>query len=101
MQANAFQFLCVHGIGDTQQMQLQTFDVEVQRRRFWSWYIMHCHNTEGFGVLEPVGDVSNLPLPWPEEDFASGTLISPTTTLISIEGSTSIFAELTKILTLW
>jgi hypothetical protein len=99
--ANAFHLLCVLGIGNIQQQKIQTFEVEVQRRRFWSWYFMHCHNTERFGILDAVGDLMSLPLPWPEEDFSQGTLTSPTVTLTSIEGSTSVFAEMSKIMTLW
>lgn len=82
-------------------MQAQTFEAEVQRRRFWSWYIMHCHSADGSGALEPVGDIMNLPLPWSEEDFAAGVLSASPTSLASTEGCTSIFAELTKIMTLW
>lgn len=99
--ANAFQLLCILGIGNTQQQKIQTFEVEVQRRRFWSWYIMHCHNTESTGILDAVGDLMSLPLPWSEEDFSHGTLTSPTVTLASTEGSTSVFAEMSKIMTLW
>ncbi|KAK5062508.1 hypothetical protein LTR84_004581 [Exophiala bonariae] len=99
--ANAFHLLCILGIGNSQQQKIQAFDVEVQRRLFWSWYIMHCHNTESRGVLDTVGDLMSLPLPWPEEDFGLGTLTSPTTTLASSEGSTSVFAEMSKIMTLW
>lgn len=99
--ANAFQLLCILGIGNIQQQKIQTFEVEVLRRRFWSWYIMHCHNTESFGVLDTVGDLMSLPLPWSEEDFSLGTLTSPTATLASTEGSTSVFGELSKIMTLW
>jgi hypothetical protein len=99
--ANAFHLLCILGIGNTQQQKIQTFEVEVLRRRFWSWYIMHCHNTESSGVLDPVGDLMNLPLPWSEEDYGLGILTTSTTTLASTEGSTSVFAEMSKIMTLW
>jgi hypothetical protein len=99
--ANAFHFLCIHGIGDTKQMQIETFEVELQRRHFWSWYIMHCHSNESFGVLEAAGNIENLPLPWPEHEFAAGSLCSQPTILKSTEGSTSIFAELVKLMTFW
>ena len=99
--ANAFHLLCILGIGNIQQQKIQSFEVEVQRRRFWSWYLMHCHSTESFGVLDTVGDLMSLPLPWSEEDFSLGTLTLPTVTLASTEGSVSGFAELSKIMTLW
>lgn len=99
--ANAFHALCVNGIGDIMQQQMQTIEVEVQRRRFWSWYLMHCHNTESFKVLDSIVDVQSLPLPWCEDDFSVGTLTTPTGTLTSTEGSTSIFAELAKVMTIW
>lgn len=99
--ANAFHLLCILGIGNIEQQKIQTLEVEVQRRQFWAWYIMHCHNTESFGTLDTVGDLMSLPLPWSEEDFSLGTLKSPTGTLASTEGSTSVFGELSKIMTLW
>lgn len=63
----------MHGIGDKEQQKNEAVEVEVLRRRFWSWHIMHCHSTEGSGALEPVGDILSLPLPWSEEDFTVGT----------------------------
>jgi hypothetical protein len=99
--ANAFHLLSMLSIGNTQQQKIQTFEAEVQRRHFWSWYIVHCHSTESSGVLDPVGDLTSLPLPWFKEDFSLGMLTSPTTTLASTKGSTSVFAELSKIMTLW
>jgi hypothetical protein len=82
-------------------MEVETFEVELQRRNFWSWYIMHCHSNESFGILEAAGDISSLPLPWPEDEFAAGYLTSLPTNLNSTEGSTSIFAELVKLMTFW
>lgn len=93
--------LGILGFGNIQQQKIQTFEAEVQRRRFWSWYIMHCHSTESIGIFDTVSDLMSLPLPWSEDDFSLGTLTLPTATLASTEGSASGFAELIKIMTLW
>jgi hypothetical protein len=82
-------------------MQLESFELEVQRRQFWSWYIMHCHNGEGFGVLDAAGNVAELPLPWSEDEFAACSHTSSTNCLITAEGSTSVFAELVRLMTFW
>jgi hypothetical protein len=82
-------------------MQVQTLDIEMQRRNFWSWYIMHCHSDESAGVLEAAGDIANLPLPWSEEDFAATVTKSAACFLSSRDGTNSIFAELAKLFTIW
>ncbi|KAK3650409.1 hypothetical protein LTR56_006388 [Elasticomyces elasticus] len=101
--ANGFHSLWINGAGDVQQQQqqVQSWEAEAQRRRFWAWYIMHCHDGERSTDVEPVADIQSLPLPWCEEDFVAGTLRAPAVDLTCAEGSTSLFAGLVKIATMW
>ena len=62
---------------------------------------MHCHNAEGLSAFEPIADMPNLTLPWPEEDFEAGFSHCPPVSLESGRTNGGIFPELIKVLTFW
>lgn len=45
--------------------------------------------------------LSNLPLPWPEDEFESGLAKGASATLTSTKSNGGIYAELVKAMTLW
>jgi len=62
---------------------------------------MQCQMAEQLSLFEPVADMPNLTLPWPEEDFDAGVSRGPPVCLESGGGNGGIYAELVKALTLW
>lgn len=78
-----------------------SLESEVQRRRLWACYLMHCQNCERLVLFEPIADILNLPLPWPEEDFESGVSTCPQASLESLQSNGGTFSELIKVITLW
>ncbi|KAF5705763.1 hypothetical protein FMUND_11931 [Fusarium mundagurra] len=95
---NACQLLHINGTGPKNASSLED---EMRRRRFWACYLFHCFSSEKLFRFEAIADIENLPLPWPEEDFAIGTSRSVVATIANGICSGSIFAELIRGLNLW
>jgi len=62
---------------------------------------MHCHSDEKLSSFGPFMALSNLPLPWPEDEFESGLAKGASATLTSTKSNGGIYAELVKAMTLW
>ena len=78
-----------------------SFDSELQRRRFWACYLMQCALMEDPALFEPIANTSELSLPSAEADFEAGvTRGHPATLENGISGS-SIYAELVRGFKLW
>ncbi|PNP78040.1 hypothetical protein FNYG_08766 [Fusarium nygamai] len=95
---NACQLLHINGTGPKNGSSLEG---ELRRRRFWTCYLFHCFSCEKLFRFEAIADIENLPLPWPEEDFAVGTSRSVVATIANGVCSGSIFSELIRGLHLW
>ncbi|KAF4339116.1 hypothetical protein FBEOM_6934 [Fusarium beomiforme] len=95
---NACQLLHINGTGPKNSSSLEA---ELRRRRFWACYLFHCFSCEKLFRFEAIADLENLPLPWPEEEFAVGISTSSVATISNGVNSGSIFAELIRSLTLW
>ncbi|KAF5974791.1 hypothetical protein FCOIX_8092 [Fusarium coicis] len=95
---NACQLLHINGTGPKNASSLEG---ELRRRQFWTCYLFHCFSCEKLFRFEAIADIENLPLPWPEEDFAVGTSRSVVATISNGVCSRSIFAELIRGLDLW
>jgi hypothetical protein len=78
-----------------------SLESEIQSRRYWACYLMHCQNCERLMLFEPVVDILNLTLPWPEEDFEVGISTHPRSSLESVQSNGGIFSEMIKVITLW
>lgn len=78
-----------------------SLESEIQRRRFWACYLMHCQNSERLMLFEPVADILNLTLPWPEEEFECGISTHTRVSLESVQSNGGIFSEIIKVITLW
>ena len=98
---NASQLVHIIGLGSETICMDNSWESEIRRRRFWACYLMRCHNSERFLLLEPDADILNLALPWPEEDFDAGVSKCPRVSLESVQSNGGIFSELIKALTLW
>ncbi|KAH7177272.1 hypothetical protein DER46DRAFT_118490 [Fusarium sp. MPI-SDFR-AT-0072] len=95
---NACQLLHINGTGPKNGSSL---GAESRRRRFWACYLFHCFSCEKLFRFEAIADIENLPLPWPEEDFAVGSSRSAIATIANGVCSESIFGELIRGLNLW
>ncbi|KAH7148987.1 hypothetical protein B0J13DRAFT_295137 [Dactylonectria estremocensis] len=98
---NAYQTLYIMGLGPTAPRNENSLEIEIRRRRFWACYLMHCYSPERLALFEPIANMHDLPLPWPEEDFEAGMSRCPTVTLKSRQSNGGIFCELIRALTFW
>ncbi|KAJ9615186.1 hypothetical protein H2200_001260 [Cladophialophora chaetospira] len=99
---NATQLLYVTGISTGSSLGGEnTFAAELRRRRFWACYLVHCHTTEKQALFEPIGDIKQVPLPWPEDDFQNLACTNAHTYLEAKQANGGVFAELIRIMTLW
>ncbi|KAI8633487.1 hypothetical protein F5Y19DRAFT_243861 [Xylariaceae sp. FL1651] len=98
---NAFQCQDIRGLGPRSLQTDNTLESEIRRRHFWACYIMHCHTAERGAQFEPKGDILNLPLPWPDEDFEAGVSRRPPANLNSKGSDGEVFSEFIKGTTIW
>lgn len=98
---NASLIVSILGIGTGEHQNAASLKSEISRRRFWALHLMKCHAAEPAIGEEPSEKTRRLPLPWPEEDFETGHLSSPLATLEFESPSGSLYAEMTRSLTLW
>lgn len=78
-----------------------SLESEIRRGRLWACYLLHCHGSERSHQFDPEANISNLALPWPDEDFHAGISICAPASLESIKSNGGIFSELIRALTLW
>ncbi|KAH8808017.1 hypothetical protein F5884DRAFT_857574 [Xylogone sp. PMI_703] len=98
---NSCTTLRIVGVGsDTARME-NSLESEIKRRRLWACYLTHCQNCERITLFEPTDDIANLPLPWPDGEFAAGSSKHPQLSLQSTQSNGGTFAELIKVITLW
>ncbi|KAH6949292.1 hypothetical protein DER45DRAFT_581033 [Fusarium avenaceum] len=98
---NACQLLHIIGIGPQASSRCSALESEIYRRRFWACYLFHCFSSEKLFRFEGIADFGNLPLPWPEDDFAAGITPSNVATINNDVSTGSVFTELIRGLTLW
>ncbi|KAH7148209.1 hypothetical protein EDB81DRAFT_791762 [Dactylonectria macrodidyma] len=98
---NAYQTLYIMGLGPIVSRNENSLESEIRRRRFWACYLMHCYSPERLALFEPIANMENLPLPWPEEDFEAGMSQCPTVSLKSQQSNGGIYCELIRGLTFW
>lgn len=101
LQGIAYQMLTIIGLGAETTNTDNSWESESRRRRLWACYLMHCHDNGKLSSFEPLTLSPHLPLPWPEAEFEAGISESSPVTLTSSESNGGIYAELTKVLTLW
>lgn len=99
--ANACNLLQIAGLCSTKYQVQNSLHSELQRRRFWACYLMQCALMENPALLEPITNISELPLPWTEADFDTGVAHSPPATLENGRSGASIYAELVRGFRLW
>jgi len=98
---NASLIVSLLGLGSEKHRSGTTLESEILRRRFWAYYLMNCHAAEAGTADRPSERTLKFPLPWPEEDFVAGITNDTTTTLESGFSNGSLYAELSRSLTLW
>ena len=80
---------------------INTWEAEVQRRRFWACYCIDCHGLQTSLTPRHLSAAMNLALPWAERDFEGGVPSAVSATLTSTKGNSGIFAEVIRGLRLW
>ncbi len=99
-QGIAFQLVHISGLGSAKLHTKNSLKSEIKRRRLWACYLMQCQTAEQLSLFEPVADIPNLTLPWPDKEFDSRVSRDFYVTLSS-GGNGGIYAEMIKALTLW
>jgi hypothetical protein len=94
--ANARALIQVLGTGSRNTKDIDPFEAEIRRRRFWSHYLMECHMPSPGPPELRKAVMSRIELPWPEEDFAAGRG-QPSRG----DHERGIYAEMIRVLTLW
>lgn len=98
---NASLIVSLLGLGSEKYRGGTGLESEILRRRFWAHYLMNCHAAESATADRPSERTLKLPLPWPEEDFVGGIAKSAPITLECGFSNGSLYAELSRSLTLW
>lgn len=98
---NACILLHIGGFGSAKLYTQNSLESEIRRRRLWACYLMQCQLGEHLSLFDPITDISNLTLPWPEADFDAGVCPSLRSCLTSHVSNGGIYSELVKALTLW
>ncbi|KAM3083425.1 hypothetical protein ACMFMG_004075 [Clarireedia jacksonii] len=98
---NACQFVSITGLGSEACQQGDPLESELRRRRVWACYLLQCHSSEALSHFQSSSDMRKFPLPCPEYEFSSGSLITPGGCLSSDRSNGGLFAEVLKALTLW
>ncbi|RVX67076.1 hypothetical protein B0A52_08319 [Exophiala mesophila] len=99
--ANACNLLQVAGISFVKHHAQNSLESEIQRRRLWSCYFMHCALMENPASFEPIANLSELPLPSADPDFEAGFVRGPFATFENGRSGASILAELIRGFRLW
>ncbi|KAK6371287.1 hypothetical protein LTS17_009018 [Exophiala oligosperma] len=97
----AFNLMSITGLGEDTMRAQKSLKCEIRRRRFWTFYLMHCHNGEDFSIVRQTADIDNLPLPWPSKDFKSGITDTAPAFLNSKTSNGGVYMEVIRALTLW
>lgn len=94
--ANACNLLHIAGLSFAKHHVQDSLDSEMQRRRFWACYLMHCALMENPASFEPIASISDLPLPSADPDFDAGAAHSLPATLENGRSGSCIYAELIR-----
>jgi hypothetical protein len=98
---NAVQTAYLLGLGKERKGEVDSFQAETRRRRYWACYLVNCHASQPLFAHEPSESTLNLPLPWPEKEFDDGVLRSKLVSLGSGQSNNSVFCELIRAMTFW
>jgi hypothetical protein len=98
---NATILLHTGGIGPATLHNQDSLELEIQRRRVWSLYLAQCLFGDRLQLFEPIANIKELTLPWPEDDYENGIAQSPRMCLESSMSHGGVFAELIRAMTLW
>lgn len=91
----------ITGLGQDAIYAQKSLKCEISRRRFWTFYLMHCHNGEDFAPVHQTADIDSLPLPWPSKDFEIGLTDTVPGFLNSETSNGGVYMEVIRALTLW
>lgn len=89
------------GLGKNPLAQANTIEAELSRRRLWACFLINQFiDRTGSNKME-IQEFKDVPLPCDEQDFRIGAIPEQHATWSHQNGTSSIFAELIKISSLW
>lgn len=88
-------------IGNKTDAATSPLESKMSRRRFWACYLINCHTTNSMFTISPPAKLTNLLLPWREDEFEGMASTSPPPTFGSDSSNGGIYGEMIRAMTHW